>query len=277
MFNGKIFTYAYLDNQLNLIKDQWIDEYNDIQINKMLDQLTSIYPNKSVKEIIDKLILDISDKLPLIAISLNKVFAYNQQRLFKSIMIMYETFYYKQNERNKQNSLGIINNGLFSLIIKRMRSGLRENYFFADYDPQTLLSAKNLHILILYTLKEYRIQINTGICRHYIYPELIVYLYRHNKFVNQYKKKISIINLIIQIIIIDIQDKIQNIKYSQYINKERQYILLFQFIKENWNNIKIKYQTIIKMNIDNWQQLLQLANYDYYNQLILIINDIKAF
>lgn len=277
MFNGKIFAHAYLDNQLNLIKDQRIDEYNDRQINKMLDQLVLIYPNKSVKEIIDKLILDISDKLPLIAISLNKVFAYNQQRLFKSLLIMYKTFYYKQNERNKQNSLGIINSGLFSLIIKRMRSGLKENYFFADYDPQTLLSTKNLHILILYTLKEYQIQMRKNIYNINIYSELLIYLYQHNKYINQYRKKISIINLIIQMIITDIQNEILHTKRYKHVNEERQYILLFRFIRENWEKIKIKYQTIIKMNIDNWQQFIRIANYNNYNKILPIINEIKNY
>lgn len=277
MFNGKIFAHAYLDNQLNLIKDQWIDEYNDRQINKMLDQLVLIYPNKSVKEIIDKLILDISDKLPLIAISLNKVFAYNQQRLFKSLMIMYKTFYYKQNERNKQNSLGIINNGLFSLIIKRMRSGLKENYFFDDYDPQTLLSAKNFHILALYILKEFKIQIRKDIYSNHILPELIIYLYKRNKYINQYNKKISVINIIIQIIITNIQNETKYFERYKSIDIERHFITLFQFIKENWNIIKIKYQTIIKVNIDNWQQLLQQVGYNNYNETQLITNDIKAF
>lgn len=274
MFNGKIFALAYLDNQLNLIKDQWIDKYNDRQINKMLDQLILIYPNKSVKEIIDKLILDISDKLPLIAISLNKIFAYNQQRLFESIIIIYKIFYYKKNDIHILKS---INNGLFNLILMRMRNGLKKEYYFNNYDSQTLLSAKNLHLLILYIVKEYQIQIKTGIRRYYIYPELLIYLYQHNKFINQYKKKISIINLIIQIIIIDIQNEILHTKRYKHVNTERQYILLFRFINENWNNIKIKYKNIIKMNINQWQQFIQMANYDYYNQLILIINEIKNY
>jgi len=276
MFNGKIFVYAYLDNQLNLIKDQWINEYNDRQINNMLDQLILIYPNKSVKEIIDKLILDISDKLPLIAISLNQIFTYNQQRLFKSITIIYKTFYYKQNEQNKRNSLGIINLGLLSLIIKRMRSGLKENYFFDDYDIQNLLSAKNLHILVLYIAKEYQIQINKGIYRHYMYPESLVYLYKNNKYIKQYNKKISIINNIIKIIITDIQNEILHVKRYKHVDTERYFFILFQFIEENWNNIKIKYQNIIKMNINNWQQFIQI-NYNYYNKMLPIINAIKDF
>ena len=286
IFDYQLFAQKLLNNQLQDISNQKIFYFD---INNILLELKKIQKsNFNLEYIVEKIIIDCSYYLPYVSLEFCKIYFFNQKIIYQAYLNIYKNFIYKQANNflctkymqylmNIFYNYVIIDNKIFSF-----QEQLNRN--FQDYkikytninryiQYQLLLKEWNkLFLYLSYTYKQlpyqYKQQIN---CLDF----LVKLYYQYIKIPNKY-----IINIIVNLIIhllnnkYDIYIAIQYNEYNEY-KKYNNYLIIFKLLLFNWDLIYATYKKIIKINIDNWYEWLQMNNYMNLDNFNILINQIK--
>jgi len=272
-FNHKLFVQKFLNNELEQIQD--LDQliyWDDIQ--NILDEIKDIQQDKFILEdTIKKLILDCSYYLPYIAFTFNELYTFDKIFSFKSIFIIYKNHIYRKrnyffNKKTYYFILRLLNYPNIYPVrpdIKHIKEEYKQK--INCINNINLLPIKEIRQLYIYSLYEYKKMIkNNCYCNYYILPEILADFYLSLNTNNQ-----SIVNILTHFFIIDIQRIYeQNIK-KIHIN----YSSMLKIINMNWNIIKNKYKSIIKININKWYQYLEKNKYKYINDFYIYLEKFK--